>query len=392
MILDLLDALLILIICCILSLESTSQGPWALNAIKNVLGIGSANLQLGGGSKLNGWFRDGQCNYQLMKVLKTFVKANNLNQTTTDNWSVYLPCGYNHAETEYSKIVSKDPKQKIFIIKGGDNLSRKDTLWKHLQNKYGEGASAYMPKSYILNDHRDIVKLNKDYNSSKVYILKKNIQRQQGLKMTQNKKELLQGSENGYVIAQEMLQDPFCIDGRKTNCRYYLLIMCQNGKKSGYLYNNGFMYYTPAPFKKGSMEEDRVITAGLSTKRRDAKFYETHPLTLQDWQKQQKVDLIGSVGVLMNKILSASSPHFCTPSQLDKRVTFQLFGCDIAFNEKMQPQLIEINKGPDLSSRSEREIALKDDLIQQIFSLVGLDVVDNKGKKIEPVNLKLIWE
>lgn len=349
------------------------------------------NSQVGGmenGSGLKGWHRDKKCKYEMLKVLQTFTKANRLNQNTDDNWSVYLPCGYNAAEREFHTIKSSDPKQKIFIIKGHDNLSRKDTLWNNLRRQYGDSASEIMPNTYQLFKPEDINRLNSDYSQRKVYILKKNIQRQQGLKMTKNRSELLNGNKQGYVVAQEMLQDPLLVDGRKTNCRIYLLVVCRNGKKSGYMYNNGYMYYTPKAFIKDSMEEDRVITAGLSTIRKDSDFYQNHPLTIRELQRSYpNVDLFKATGELLAKVLKASSPTFCNTGHLRERTTFQLFGCDIAFNNRLIPQLIEINKGPDLSSKSAREADVKNDMIASMFKVVGIPVHTNTtGKFIS------IWE
>lgn len=329
-----------------------------------------------GGSHLSGWHRNPQCKYQLIKVLQTFIKANKMNQNQTGNWSVYLPCGYNNAEKEFHEVKSTDKDQKIFIIKGGDNLSRKDVLWKNLRKQYGRAAGDIMPESYLLHDEQDVQRLNREYDPRKVYILKKNIQRQQGLKMSKNRDELVTAGNSGYVIAQEMLQDPYLVDKRKTNCRVYLLVVCIDGNKKGYLYNNGFMYYTPQDFRVGSMEPDRVITAGLSTDRRDNEFYRTHPLTIQEFQNivGPDHDLFERAGKLLARVLTASSPNFCNTGHLKNRTTFQLFGCDIAYNNRLQPQLIEINKGPDLTSKTHAESALKDDMITSMFKVVGVPV------------------
>jgi len=350
---ELLRCLLILIILCMFYPSTTQHG----------------------GGVLSGWYRHTQCKHDLLHVLRTFTDANALNQNTASNWSLYFPCGYNKAESEYNTIKSTDSTQKIFIIKGHDNLSRKDRLWESLREKYGSKAVELMPNTYRLLDRSDVQRLMTDYNPHTVYIMKKNIQRQQGLKITKSKQELIEGRNQGFVIAQEMLQDPYLIDGRKTNCRVYLLIVCKNGIKTGYVYNNGYMYYTPKSFAKFSTETDRVITAGLSTDRKDETFYKTHPLTIGEWQTSPKlhsIDLFGRIGVLLSKVLSATSPSFCSGTHLKQQMTFQLFGCDVAFNANLRPQLIEINKGPDLSSKSEKEALLKNDLITCMFKVVGI--------------------
>lgn len=332
----------------------------------------------GADKKLSGWHQDATCQYEMIKVLKTFIKANHLNNNTEDNWELYIPCGYNDAEAEYERVTSssKYDGQKIFIIKGCDNLSRKDTLWEHLTRRYGREAVKLMPQTYILYKDDDIQRLSENYSMDRVYIMKKNIQRQEGLKITKSKSELLGGAHDGFVVAQEMLQDPYVIDGRKTNCRCYLLVMCRDGVKTGYVFTNGFMYYTPMSFQKNSMEYDRVITAGLATPRRDNEFYKNHPLTLQQFQKHlertgYKGDIFATIGILFENVLNATAGAICEGA-VPGRTTFQLFGCDVAFNEHLSAQLMEINKGPDLTSKTTEEEELKDKLMQHIFYTVGM--------------------
>ena len=335
---------------------------------------GKSTSQHGGNMSLHGWHQDAQCSYRLLNVYKTFNKANSLNQNTGDSWSVYMPCGYNKAEREYDTIKSTSKDQKIFIIKGCDNLSRKDALWDNLRKMYYDGASELMPDTFQLRKKEDLDRLRRTYSKDKVYILKKNIQRQLGLKMTTSLREILDGIKDGFVVAQEMLQDPLLVSGRKTNFRVYLLIICKNGVKRGYVYNNGYVYYTPKPFKKNSMDYDSVITAGLSTGRKDSDFYDNHPLTIKQLERAMGADLCTKTGQLMRKVLAASSPNFCNSGHLRDRTTFQLFGCDIAYNNVLQPQLIEINKGPDLSSKSPAEAYLKNDLVANIFKMIGVPV------------------
>lgn len=225
------------------------------------------------------WYRSKQCKYQMISVLKNMIDAHKLNKGSDDSWGVYLPCGYNYSQQELDSLKPTSPDQKIFIIKGCDNLSRKDNLWEHLESKYGtKKASMLMPRTYVLLGDKDLDSFKNEYNEDKIYILKKNIQRQNGLKMTSDKSKILNGISDGYVVAQEMLQDPFTIEGRKTNCRVYLLVVCKGGKKQGYVYTDGFMYYTPKRFKINSTNKDRVITTGYI----DRKIYERNPLTLQD--------------------------------------------------------------------------------------------------------------
>jgi hypothetical protein len=328
-----------------------------------------------GFQNLKGYHRDKQCNYQMISVLKHMIKANSLNNNTDDSWSVYLPCGYNSSQEELGKIKPTSEDQKIFIIKGCDNLSRKDNLWNSLHSEYGTvKASKIMPRTYQLGKQRDLKELKEEYSKNKVYILKKNIQRQNGLLITRNKEEILSGYKKGYVIAQEMLQDPYLIDKRKTNCRVYLLIVCKNNKKKGYIFDDGFMYYTKKSFKPNSTNRDRIITTGYI----DRSVYKDNPLTLKDFDKyltekgNKKGLIFKKMSKLFGQTMKAVDKTICTKSNVSNQSTFQLFGCDVAFNNKLDVMLIECNKGPDLGGKDERDIEIKQGLINETFLKVGV--------------------
>lgn len=336
------------------------------------------------------WHRDNTCKFQMIEVLRNMIKANNLNRGTDDNWSVYLPCGYNYSQQELEKLKPTSEDQKIFIIKGCDNLSRKDNVWEHLERKYGvKEAAKIMPRTYVLTSPDNVTEFRAEYSPQKVYILKKNIQRQEGLKMTQDFNEIINGLRSGYVVAQEMLQDPYKIGGHKTNCRVYLLVVCKGTQKQAYIYMDGFMYYTPKEFKPNSMEKDHVITTGYI----DREIYEKYPLTLRDFaayldtQGMDGKEIFTKTGKMLAKTLDAVSPSICTKSNVMKQTTFQLFGCDVAFNDKMEAQLIEINKGPDLGGKDEKDKKLKTDMVEELFALIGV----GDKKPSDAKNFLRIW-
>ena len=323
----------------------------------------------------NGYHRSKTCNYQMISVLKHMIKANELNHNTDSNWSVYLPCGYNNSQQELQQIVPSSEDQKIFIIKGCDNLSRKDNLWESLKQEYGiNEASSIMPKTYLLYRSNDLELLKREHDPHKVYIMKKNIQRQTGLLVTKDLSKMLEGYKQGYVIAQEMLQDPYLIDNRKTNCRVYLLVVCKKGEKHAYIFDDGFMYYTKKHFKPNSTNTDRIITTGYV----DREIYNKNPLTLKDFDKyltergNPKGLLYDKAVGLLKKTMKAADKKICTKSNVINQVTFQLFGCDIAYNDKLNVSLIEINKGPNLAPHSPRDKKLKQELIDETFRKVGV--------------------
>lgn len=98
-----------------------------------------------------------------------------------NNWDIYVPCGYNHAEKELLTIQINGFKRNnkfIFGINGCDSIVSKNKIWETLVECYGrEEASLYMPESYVLHSKKEMDLFRKNFKSRNIYILKKNVQR-----------------------------------------------------------------------------------------------------------------------------------------------------------------------------------------------------------------------
>lgn len=358
------------------------------NEIENMVNIPKIN------TKNVKWIMDNSCKYSMNKELKRILDKNDIEKSNNKEWNLHIPCTYNNISNQVSKLNVTDNKQRVYLIPNADQVVSKSQIWKHIVNKFGRSnAQKFMPLTYILRGKEkdnDIKLLKKEFDSKKIYIMKKDVQRQEGLKITNNLGEILDSNNNKdktkYVIAQELLQDPYVLNGRKINMRFYLLIVCIDGKMGGYIHRNGFMYYTKDKFKKGSLEFGPNITTGYI----DRKVYVENPLTLEDFMVY--LDSMSRVRSeyekeLMNKNISISKLVFkriynlmknilsCTEHVLcpDKKgIYFQLFGVDIALSNKLHPQLMEMNKGPDLSVKDERDGQVKRQVQEDILKTLKL--------------------
>lgn len=333
------------------------------------------------------WSRN-NCPYVMNDTLSDELTKNKIGYSK-DTWDIYFPCTYDDINSELN-LMQILPGAKYFIVDGSDNMVAKDLLWKNVVDMYGlQKALSFMPNSYILYNKQDIQRLHTEYDPNKIYIMKKNIQRQEGLKITKNKNEILKGYDNGYVIVQELLQNPYVISGRKTNMRFYLLVDCYDGKVSAHVYNDGFMYYTKDLFIKGSTDDGPNITTGYI----DRKVYEENPLTHSDLKlylddphrkltqveyeirhQGKKISLVYFTRIyeLLKNIILAFTGKICQNKNFSKNLMFQLYGVDVAVDDKLNPMIMEINKGPDLGAKDERDSKLKHGLVHEIFNKIGL--------------------
>ena len=334
------------------------------------------------------WSRDENCKYTMTKIYMDTLNEYKINETNKDDWVIYFPCTYNNVYKEIKKIKPTKKDQRIFVVNNSEEMSSKSHLWKNLVAKYGrDKAKLLSPLSYVLNDKNDMKLFEKEYDKNQIYIMKKNIQRQEGLKITNDKNVILDGSKENYVVVQELLQDPYIVKGRKTNMRFYVLLLCHNNEISAYVHNEGFIYYTKMPFKKQSLKWGHNITTGYI----ERWIYNINPLTHEDFRnylddknrqlipkEQEIVDndnkiskiVFDRIYDLIKNVIYAMDNKICKGSQLQNFITFQLFGFDIAVDENLYPKVIEVNVGPNLKSHDTRDSKIKHKVVKDIFKTI----------------------
>lgn len=366
------------------------------------------------------WNRN-RCDYMMNSVMKEVLKDYGINKSNSKSTKVDLifPCLYNETQKEISNMnLKSDGNEKVFILNNGDQLIAKNLLWQNIVAHYGlHMASTMMPMTYVLYEKDDLERLKNTYRPQNIYIMKKNVQQQQGLKITNKYNEIINGYKNNYMIAQQLLQDPYVIPDdtphgiidRKLNMRYYILTICKGGDINVFVHNNGFMYYTQESFKKGSMEPERNITTGYF---KDRSVYSRIPLTRQQfWNyldskrnnlttvesniRKQNMKISNVVSTRINELIKnifvTMIGNICSKSDnsyyskpIDKHVSFQLFGADIALSNNLIPTIMEVNKGPDMTAKDERDKAVKYKVTADIFRTIKI-INDNEKNGFEQI-------
>jgi hypothetical protein len=341
-------------------------------------------------------------------TLKNELLNNNITKSKND-WDLFFPCAYDEIDKEIDMMPKVDGK-KYFIIENSDIMIAKEWLWQCVVGYHGlTKAQSLLPNSYILGLSGDVKRFLDEYDSNKIYIMKKNVQRQEGLKITNNKDEIVSGYSNSYTIVQELLQDPYIISGRKTNMRLYILIICYDDILSVFVYNDGFMYYTKDMFVKNSLEDGPNITTGYI----DRKVYQENPLTLNDLRiyldDPNRKQLTVTEQHIRNNAYKISDVYFnriyaCLKDLFmsyvgkigkggkfsNKHFTFQLFGVDVGMSDSLVPKVMEINKGPDMSSKDTRDGSVKTGVVNNMLKLIGAIQNDDNDDN-EPNNfIKLL--
>lgn len=271
----------------------------------------------------------------------------------------------------------KRQKNKLYInsLLSIDIISSKSEMYTVLKKYNPQNLlETYVPMTYAIGNNNDYSKLLNEFDQDKLYILKKNVQRQEGCTITNNLEYIKTAADNGYVVCQELLQNPYLVNGHKINIRLYLLVIVDKSS-TFYLYNDGFIYYTPKEFKKNSADPERNITTGYI----DRKIYDTNPLTLQELyvylHRKSAVRLEKNIKNLL-VFISNSFSKIITHYDSNTHTNFVVLGCDVAVDNNLNCKIMEINKGPDLSYKDERDKEVKYKMTKNIFSKLNLIKTD----------------
>lgn len=348
-----------------------------------------------------------KCNYKTVqdyyKMVFEELNMKRINESR-DDWNLYLPCGYNYIEEELLNVNISNENQFVFGIKGCDKICSKNQLWKILENYYGrKKTTTLIPETYIINNPKHINKFKLNFNKNNTYYLKKNIQRKEGILITNNynrilnivyttnntlkqyhsdnviqeekkftKNQKINTLINSFKIIQKGIEKLYLVRKRKVNIRMYVVIVCKYGIKEFYLYKKGKCIYA------NKIVDDNILDkeVNLTSYHLDKQIYDNHPETLQQlkgYMKEKNYNILyQNILDLFKNIFEGVENEICNNKNLNKATTFQLFGCDIIFNTDLHPYLLEFNKGPSMKFVTRVDKEMKLGLLEDVFKISGL--------------------
>ena len=318
-----------------------------------------------------------RCNDKVLgKITNNIFEENNIINSNED-WNIYIPCGYNDVEDELKKIIVKDNiKEKfIFGLNGCDSIVSKNRIWESLVNCYGrKDATDLMPESYVLSNMEEMLIFSKDYNPLNIYILKKNVQRKEGLKLTKDYYEIITAKNENYRVVQKYIRNLYLINQRKINLRIYLLVIIKNNFIYFYLCKIGKCIYTNKKYD----DNDFDFESNITSYNLDMSVYKENPRHFTELIEYINLNgddgnyLFNKIEDLMKKISYCLSKNFYQSKNILGSTCFQLFGADVIFDTYLHPYLLEINKGPDMSPRDSDDERMKNNVQSDMFKTVGI--------------------
>lgn len=304
------------------------------------------------------------------QILQQVFNSHNFQKDPND-FHLYLPCGYNWIEKELNDINIPNAKY-IFALKGCDKIVSKNSLWEILVIAFNRsGASTIMPDTYILSDVNDYYMAQNQIASGNVLICKKNVQRKQGLKFAFIQEDLADARDEDYKIAQVFFTNTLQIKGRKINMRLYFVILKNAKNIKFFINNNGKILYT-----NKTTGNEITFDSHITSYQMDSNIYETEqlPHNFYEFKKyigNEKYNIIWKKILQKMKYVSNAISNVFNDDKFNDQICFQLFGIDMIINGD-EPYLLEINKGPDMIPKCNKDIVLKNNIYEETLALAGL--------------------
>ena len=335
----------------------------------------------------------------LGKITQDIFDVNNISQVN-NNWDIYIPCGYNNVEEELKKIKidnnnnnNSNNNKYIFGVNGCDSIVSKNKIWEALVNCYGrKHASKLMPESYVLNDPYEMIVFQNNFNESDndIYILKKNVQRKEGLKLTKDYDVIITAKDENYKVVQKYIRNLYLINQRKVNLRIYLLIVIKNNDIYFYLSKIGKCIYTNKKYN----DNDFDFESNITSYNLDMSVYKENPRYFNELERYIFQNgnngrfLFEQIEKLMKQISICLSHNIFQSKNIKETISFQLFGCDVIFDDQLHPYLLEINKGPDMTPRDEEDEFMKKTVQNDMFKKIGIIPYDNENNSFNLIYKK----
>jgi hypothetical protein len=147
----------------------------------------------------------------------------------------------------------------------------------------------------------------------------------------------------------------------------------------GYLYHEGKCIYSNLEVNDGDQNTRQINREEhLTSLNLDVSIYKSTPESLSDLKRHlgdYKFNLlwrriIAIFAALMKAIIGEGL--VCNKKSLDEATSFQLFGADIIFTNKMKPYLLELNKGPSMKYMTENDEKMKLELTKDVMKQAGV--------------------
>lgn len=277
---------------------------------------------------------------------------------------------YGQETNPWLEQISPEPDQIIAGLHDAWRLGGRASLWDGLKQAYGEDAAAQiMPPTHVITRAQDWMALFQRYPADQPLILKHvGKHKRSGLRIVPLSEAIRVSNEEELHLAQPILPS-MLFNGHKMSIRAYLLLEGRGGRLQAWLSSKANCFYAPKAFDADELDPDANITQFEPAPRDDIPYLIDELAVFPGAPDRDR--LFSAMQTSCEQITQVVKPHLLTRPHERINQCFVLFGLDYLLTPEGRLVLIEVNRGPGMATRSDREQRFKfsvwQDVIRHVF-------------------------
>lgn len=334
-----------------------------------------------------------------------FMKFETIKPSNTTD-TMYVGCWYKHMLT--SEFTQLDEWRKVNHYPGSFHLGRKDKLWFRLKLGQQRGIGTFHPATFVMPHDYDELKDFWSTSSSKLFIMKPPASaRGNGIRVINDISQIpldatviTPSSRKSTMVVQQYISNPCLLEnGKKFDLRIYVLLTSIEPLRL-YVHDKGLVRFASSTF---TCQEDGIVDQFVHLTNyfinKNSREYMTSdtqngskwPLARfwnhikEHYPHISTQDLWGEIiDIIIKTVISCEGPiaRLARQNCRNDYTSYELFGFDIILDENFKPWILEVNITPSLRSESDVDTNVKYEVIQDMFNLVGYNLVQMPSEEL----------
>jgi tubulin polyglutamylase TTLL5 len=279
-----------------------------------------------------------------------------------------------------------------------------------MQERYGKQHFDFVPDTYILPD--EFGEFYEHYQKLKQHDSKKNIWIVKPAHAAQGRGIALIDDINDVNVDElsvisRYVTNPLLINGHKFDLRIYVLVTSYEPLKI-YIFQEGLARFASETYTSKINKNNKYMhLTNYSINKKNEKFIKNENCEQDDfgykWSLGAFCRHLEQVGIDMNLLWSRSydviiktllAGENYVVNQMKKNGThrtncFEILGFDILIDSDLKPWLLEVNLSSSLACDSPLDFAIKSNLINDCFNLIGVKRFDRKKESLNKIKHRM---
>lgn len=337
------------------------------------------------------------------KLVRSVLEAHGFSHTDGHDWNVLWTC----TSCKPYLYEGLNEFQKINHFPQSSELTRKDSLCANvvkMQEKFGNDVFDIIPDTYILPDefadfysHFHSLKNKGKEGEDNMWIVKPSASSKgKGIYIID---DISEAPIKENCIISKYVNNPLLINGLKFDMRLYVLVTSMDPWRI-YLYKEGIARFASEPYSSQGSKTNRFShLTNYSINKKHEKYIHNFNLETDDegnkWSMSALCKYLESIGVDLNlmwsKIYDIIIKSFlCVDSHIyngmkssnAQKNCFEVFGFDILLDSDLKPWVLEANLSPSFATDSPLDMAIKTNLLTDVFNLICIRKFDRRRDNI----------